>query len=84
MKIIKQFERFHLEEGIEEGIEKIIRNGFTSDRPKVSPSPQVHRRQPKGVYDGLENELKELLNGYKLFLTREEIIEIVKKVIKEE
>lgn len=80
MKHTKTFEKFELTEGPEKSNQKLV----TSDKPKIGAAPQAIRRQPKGVYDGLENELKELLNGYKLFLTREEIIEIVKKVIKEE
>jgi hypothetical protein len=77
---IKKFERFSLEEGPEKSNQKWV----TSDRPKIAPAPLAARRQPQGVYDGLERELKDLLNGYTIFLTRDEIIEIVNKVIKKE
>ena len=78
MKHTKTFEKFELTEGPEKGNQKFV----TSDRPKVAPAPQAMRRkQPTVVFDEFENELRDLIDGYSIFLSQEEMKDIINKVI---
>jgi hypothetical protein len=59
-------------------------NQFTADENFPTPygnNPAPKRRQNAVVFDEFENELRDLIDGYSIFLSQEEMKDIINKVI---
>jgi len=86
MKVSK-FNKFVNEDLIptEFGDYKPNKNGLNRDdifSNEYSEEESPKKKLNSTVYKEFENELKDLLNGYSIFLSRDEMIDIIKKIIK--